>query len=67
MIVLGTDVDRVRFTSPTPGRDGQILVDFKDGSFKLFTLEGALRESSGAVGASNAGTSALPAAPPLTD
>jgi hypothetical protein len=37
---LGRGVDKIRFSGKKPGETPQILVDFQDGSFSLFDMDG---------------------------
>ncbi len=40
MTYLGRGVDKIRFSEGKPGEPAQILVDFQDGSFALFDMDG---------------------------
>lgn len=53
---LGRGADKVRFSGGEDGKPGQILLDLKDGSFAVFTLDGDPLESA-----------SDPALPPVPD
>jgi hypothetical protein len=57
---LGKGIDKVRFSGGTEGKPTQILIDFKDGSFALYTEDGDPVDAA----VSPQSTPPLPTAPP---